>query len=67
MNNIIIIIIEINLWDFVSIRPVVGNGSFSGLSLRKFSKEITDKLLAPVNEEDIEIKPDGNTLHNVHV
>uniref|UniRef100_A0A1X7T6X7 Mitochondrial genome maintenance protein MGM101 n=2 Tax=Amphimedon queenslandica TaxID=400682 RepID=A0A1X7T6X7_AMPQE len=26
---------------------------------KKFSKEITDKLLAPVNEEDIEIKPDG--------
>lgn len=33
--------------------------SFYGLSIEPFSKEAADILLAPVNPEDIEIKPDG--------
>lgn len=33
--------------------------SYFGLGSRPFSKEIADVLLAPINAEDIEIKPDG--------
>ncbi|CAZ80074.1 unnamed protein product [Tuber melanosporum] len=33
--------------------------SFHGLSTEPFSKEAADVLLAPVNPEDVEIKPDG--------
>ncbi|CAG8735164.1 17740_t:CDS:2, partial [Racocetra fulgida] len=33
--------------------------SFFGLSVKPFSKEVTEILLAPVAPEDIEIKPDG--------
>ncbi|RMZ81347.1 hypothetical protein DV738_g2247, partial [Chaetothyriales sp. CBS 135597] len=33
--------------------------SFHGLSAQPFSKEIADILLAPVDPEDVEIKPDG--------
>ena len=33
--------------------------SFHGLSVQPFSKEAADVLLAPVNPEDVEIKPDG--------
>ena len=33
--------------------------SFHGLSTEPFSKEAADTLLAPVDPEDIEIKPDG--------
>lgn len=33
--------------------------SFAGLGERSFSKEAIDVLMAPVNEADVEIKPDG--------
>ncbi|KAN0064014.1 hypothetical protein ACQY0O_003620 [Thecaphora frezii] len=33
--------------------------SFSGLGEKSFSREAVDVLNAPINEEDIEIKPDG--------
>ncbi len=33
--------------------------SFHGLSVQPFSKEAADVLLAPINPEDVEIKPDG--------
>ncbi|PWY97825.1 putative MGM101-mitochondrial genome maintenance protein [Testicularia cyperi] len=33
--------------------------SFAGLGDRAFSKEAADVLMAPINEGDIEIKPDG--------
>ena len=33
--------------------------SFQGLSVQPFSKEAADILLAPLDPEDIEIKPDG--------
>ncbi|KAI6100126.1 mitochondrial genome maintenance MGM101 [Pisolithus sp. B1] len=33
--------------------------SYYGLSSQAFSKEIADVLLAPIDERDIEIKPDG--------
>lgn len=33
--------------------------SFAGLGERSFSKEAIDVLMAPVNETDVEIKPDG--------
>lgn len=33
--------------------------SYHGLSAEAFSKEAIDVLLAPMNEEDVEIKPDG--------
>ncbi|RMD42946.1 hypothetical protein DV735_g2232, partial [Chaetothyriales sp. CBS 134920] len=33
--------------------------SFHGLSAQPFSKEIADILLAPLDPEDVEIKPDG--------
>ncbi|KAI9353973.1 mitochondrial genome maintenance MGM101-domain-containing protein [Pilaira anomala] len=35
------------------------SSSFFGLSTERFPKEIEDILLAPINPEDIEIKPDG--------
>ncbi|ETS60507.1 hypothetical protein PaG_05351 [Moesziomyces aphidis] len=33
--------------------------SFAGLGERSFSKEAVDVLMGPINESDIEIKPDG--------
>lgn len=33
--------------------------SFHGLSTERFSKEAADVLLAPLDDEDVEIKPDG--------
>ena len=33
--------------------------SFHGLSVQPFSKEAADILLAPLNADDVEIKPDG--------
>jgi len=33
--------------------------SFHGLSVEPFAKEAADILLAPINEDDVEIKPDG--------
>ena len=33
--------------------------SFAGLGERSFSKEAVDVLMAPINEADVEIKPDG--------
>lgn len=33
--------------------------SFQGLSLEAFPKETADALLAPIPEQDIEVKPDG--------
>ncbi|KIS66769.1 putative single-stranded DNA binding protein [Mycosarcoma maydis] len=33
--------------------------SFAGLGERSFSKEAIDVLMAPINEADVEIKPDG--------
>ncbi|KAF8914346.1 mitochondrial genome maintenance MGM101-domain-containing protein [Gymnopilus junonius] len=33
--------------------------SYSGLSTSPFSKEISDVLMAPINPQDVEIKPDG--------
>jgi hypothetical protein len=35
------------------------SSSFSGLSVQPFSKEAADVLMAPINKEDVEIKPDG--------
>lgn len=35
------------------------SNSFHGLSVEPFAKEAADILLAPINPEDIEIKPDG--------
>lgn len=39
--------------------PINWSDSFHGLGGAPFSKEISDILLAPLNEKDIEIKPDG--------
>lgn len=42
--------------------PSVGENwskSFSGLSEAAFPKEVAEILLAPINENDVEIKPDG--------
>jgi len=33
--------------------------SFHGLSAEPFSKEVADTLLAPIEPQDIEVKPDG--------
>ena len=33
--------------------------SFHGLSTQPFSKEAADTLMKPLNEDDIEVKPDG--------
>lgn len=33
--------------------------SFAGLGERSFTKEAIDVLMAPINEQDVEIKPDG--------
>ena len=33
--------------------------SFHGLSIERFDKEAADVLLAPLDEDDVEIKPDG--------
>ena len=33
--------------------------SFHGLSSEPFAKEVTDVLLAPIVEGDVEVKPDG--------
>lgn len=35
------------------------SSSFSGLSIQPFAKEAADILLAPINKDDVEIKPDG--------
>lgn len=46
----------------VSAAPVTTidwSDSFHGLGTTPFSKEVADVLLAPIKDEDIEIKPDG--------
>lgn len=39
--------------------PIDWSGSFHGLGSSPFAREIADILLAPIADEDIEIKPDG--------
>jgi hypothetical protein len=33
--------------------------SFDGMSMQPFAKEVSQILEAPINEQDVEIKPDG--------
>ncbi|EGV65090.1 hypothetical protein CANTEDRAFT_113453 [Yamadazyma tenuis ATCC 10573] len=40
-------------------QPINWSDSFHGLGVAPFPREVSDVLLAPLNEEDIEIKPDG--------
>ena len=39
---------------------------FSGAATQPFSREITQVLMSPVNEADIEIKPDGTIYQVLH-
>jgi hypothetical protein len=39
--------------------PVDWSRSFHGLSSEPFSEKASDALLAPINPEDVEVKPDG--------
>ena len=45
--------------DPITVMSTESINSFANIAQKPFSKEVADILLAPVNENDVEIKPDG--------